>query len=73
MAKRPTGRKKYFSSNSTGVKRGEEVLRSVQQPYKPTKPVDQKAVADTVRAWGKPDRNASIQKLRPTYYRKKKG
>lgn len=69
MAKRPTGRTKYYSSKSTGVKRGEEALRSVQQPKKPTKPVDQRAVANTVRAWGKPNRNAPV---RPIYWTRKK-
>lgn len=69
MAKRPTGRTKYYSSNSTGVKRGEEALRSVQQPKKPTKHVDQRAVANNVRAWGKPNRNAPV---RPIYWTRKK-
>lgn len=69
MEKRPTGRTRYYSSNSTGVKRGEEAQRSVQQPYKPTKPVDQKAVANNVRAWGEPNRDAPI---RPIYWARKK-
>lgn len=71
MMKRPTGRTRYYSKGVSGVKRQEQtVLQSLQKPPKPQKDVNPREVAQYVRKMGEPNRNAPLQKLRPTYYRK---
>ena len=74
MANRPTSRKRYYTNNSTGVKRSEKtLLQSLQAPVPRQKPVDQHRVNKKAALLSaRTNRNAPVQALRPTYYRKKK-